>query len=93
MFIIRLDVLSKLMVKTRFRGETAVVNVEDFVVTILSLSLGVGAVVLLFALVVRRDFTILLFVRDRGVKYSQNSYFVCFTSCLVFTQDFTILIL
>lgn len=52
--------LSKFMVKTRFSGEAALVNVEDFVVAIVSLSLGVGADVLPFALRAITDFTILL---------------------------------
>lgn len=51
-------VLSKFMVKTRFRGEAASVNVKDFVVAVVSLSLGVCAAVLLFALMAIRNFTI-----------------------------------
>lgn len=37
-------VLFKLMVKTRFRGQAAMVNVQDLVVPILSLSLGAALV-------------------------------------------------
>lgn len=48
-------VLLKFMANTRFRGEAALVNVEDFVVAIVSLSLGACAGVLLFALIAKRD--------------------------------------
>lgn len=74
-------VLSKFMVKTRFRGEAGLVNVEDFVLAIVSLSLGVGADVLLFALIAIRDFTILLFARRRVVY--NNAMFIYFTFVLV----------
>lgn len=73
-------VLSKFMAKTRFRGETALVNVVDFVVAIVSLSLGACADVLPLDFIAIKDFTILLFLVESVESIVKVLLSITFTS-------------